>query len=178
MKTLQKLGLAVGLMGLLYSCQSTNKVLSKSDKRMEIMNTIANDDSMSKEMTDILMNSKMGKMRMHENEKMMMKEHHAKMMEMMKENPEMMKEHHEKMIEMMKEHPEMMKSMMSEMMNAAQRDTTMMSGMCKAMMGNEKMMDMMHKMKGEKMNMKKMDSKPKKEVDHKSHHQLHHQSHH
>lgn len=155
MKTLQKLGLAVGLMGLLYSCQSTNKVLSKSDKRMEIMNTIANDDSMSKEMTDILMNSKMGKMRMHENEKMMMKEHHAKMKEMMKENPEMMK------------------SMMSEMMNAAQRDTTMMSGMCKAMMGNEKMMDMMQKMKGEKMDMKKMkemDGKPKKEVDHKSHH--------
>jgi hypothetical protein len=50
MKTLQKLVLAFGLVGLLYSCQSTNQVLSKSEKRTEIMKTIADDQIMSKEM--------------------------------------------------------------------------------------------------------------------------------
>jgi hypothetical protein len=45
MKTLQNLP---GLIGLLYSCQSTNQVLSKSDKRTEIMNTIANDEMIKK----------------------------------------------------------------------------------------------------------------------------------
>jgi hypothetical protein len=84
MKTLQKLVLAFGLVGLLYSCQSTNQVLSKSEKRTEIMKTIADDQIMSKEMICELMNSKSGKM-------MMMKEHHITMMEKMKENPEMMK---------------------------------------------------------------------------------------
>jgi hypothetical protein len=58
MKTLQKFAFATGLIGLLYSCQSTNQVLSKSDKRTEIMNTIANDEMMSKEMMGVLMNKK------------------------------------------------------------------------------------------------------------------------
>jgi hypothetical protein len=198
MKIIQKVTLAIGLIGLLYSCQSTHQVLSKSDKRMEIMNEIANNESMSKEMMGILMNGK--------NHKMMMKESHAKMMEMMKENPEMMKsmmsemmkenpemmkENHAKMMEMMKKNPEMrktmmaemmksmknnpemMKTMMAEMMEASKNDDAMMSGMCKSMMENEKMMDMMEKMKNEKMDMNKMkgmDKKPEKKVDHKAHH--------
>jgi hypothetical protein len=62
MKTLQNLP-STGLIGLLYSCQSTNQVLSKSD-RTEIMNTIANDEMMSKEMMGVLMNNKSGKMMM------------------------------------------------------------------------------------------------------------------
>jgi hypothetical protein len=147
MKTLQKIVLSIGLIGLLNSCQSTNQVLSKSDKRMEIMNTIANDESMSKEMMGILMKSNMGKKMMQEKEGEMMKNKHAEMMKMMKENPEMMK------------------SMMSKMMETAKDDKEMMSGMCKEMMGNEKMMEMMEKMKGDK-----MEKKLVKEEDHKSHH--------
>lgn len=135
MKTLQKVVFAIGLIGLLYSCQSTNTVLSKSDKRMEIMNAIANDQSMSKEMMGMLMKNKMEKMDMKDMGKM--KEKHAMMMKMMEEHPEMMK----------------------DMMNEAKKDTTMMSGMCKAMMGNEKMMKMMKKMKEDKMDMKKMEDK-------------------
>jgi hypothetical protein len=91
MKTVQKIVVSIGLIGLLYSCQSTNQVLSKSDKRMEIMNEIASNESMSKEMMTMLMNSKSGMMMMQEKEKEMMKGSHAKMMTMMKENPEMMK---------------------------------------------------------------------------------------
>jgi hypothetical protein len=49
MKTLQKLVLAFGLVGPLYSCQSTNQVLSKSEKRTEIMKTIADDQIMLKD---------------------------------------------------------------------------------------------------------------------------------
>lgn len=143
MKTLQKLVLILGLAGLFASCQSANKVLSKSDKRAEIMNAIAIDESMSKEMMEMLMKHKMEKMKMGDKETMMKK--HAEMMTMMKANPEMMKK------------------MMSEMMNMANKDTTMMSEMCKAMMKNEKMMEMMQKMKG-------MDQKSKQEEDHKEDH--------
>ena len=154
MKTLQKIALVMGLIGLLYSCQSTNQVLSKSDKKMEIMNKIANDDSMSKEMMGILMNSKSGKM--------MMKENHAKMIGMMKEDPEMMKSMMPEMMKMMEDNPEMMKGMMKGMMEKAKNDDAMMSDMCKSMMDNPEMMKMMEKMKAEKMDMSKMKGMDKK----------------
>src|SRR3970282_823407 len=102
MKTLKKITLVLTLSTLIYSCQSSKQVLSQSDKRMEIMNTIADSKSMSKEMMDIMMKSENGKMMMQE----MMQENHAKMMGMMKDNPEMRKS---MMSEMMKNNPEMMK---------------------------------------------------------------------
>jgi hypothetical protein len=49
--------------------------------------------------------------------------------------------------------------MMENMMEIAKDDKAMMSGMCKEMMGNDKMMEMMEKMKGDKMDMKKMKDK-------------------
>ena len=198
MKIIQKVALAIGLIGLSFSCQSTQQTLSKSDKRMEVMNEIANNESMSKEMIRILLNNKNGSM-------MLMKESHTKMMEMMKknpemrksmmsemmkENPDMMKESHTKMMEMMKENseirktmmaemmksikndPEMMQNMMAEMMTASKSDDAMMSEMCKSMMENDKMMEMMKKMKNDRMDMNKMkglDKKPANKVDHKSH---------
>lgn len=127
MKTLQKIVLSIGLIGLLTSCQSTNQVLSKSEKRMEIMNAIANDENMSKEMMGIMMGSKSGKMTM-------MKAHQAKMMEIMKEDPEMMKS---MMSEMMMKNPEMMKGNRGKMMK---EDPEMMKGM---MMDNPEMKKMM-----------------------------------
>ena len=45
--------------------------------------------------------------------------------------------------------PEMMQRMMSDMMETAKSDRSMMSLMCKTMMGNQQMMEMMQKMKGE-----------------------------
>ena len=95
MKTLKKITLALALSTLIYSCQSSKQVLSQSDKRTEIMNTIADSKSMSKEMMDVMMKSENGKIMMQE----MMKEHHDKMMGMMKNNPEMRKK---MMSEMMK----------------------------------------------------------------------------
>ena len=143
MKSLQKLTLLIALITFFASCQSgtdVNQTLSKTETRMEMMNKIADDSTMSKEMMAAMMNSK--------NEKMMM-------MPMM--------ENHKAMMEMMKDNPGMMHTMMMNMMEASKSDTSMMSGMCKKMMENPQMMDMMQKMKGEKMDMKsgEMDNKMK-----------------
>ena len=143
LKSLQKLSLLVALIIFFASCQSgtdVNQTLSKTETRMEMMNKIADDSSMSKEMMATMMNSKNGKMMM---------------MPMM--------ENHEAMMKMMKDNPGMMDNMMMNMMEACKTDTTMMAGMCKKMMANPQMMDMMQKMKGEKINMKtgEMDNKMK-----------------
>ena len=140
MKTLQKITLAIVLITLFASCQSAKQILSKADSRAEIIAAIANDPDMSKEIIEAMMNSKNGKMMMQGNDQMkMMMENHGMMMKMMKDNPGMMQ------------------NMMSNMMEAAKSDTSMMSSMCKSMMGNQQMMDMMQKMKGKNMDMKKMD---------------------
>lgn len=143
MKTLQKVTLATALITLFSSCQSNTdikQVLSKSDTRNEIMDTIANNSSMSKEMMEAMMNSKNGKMMMQGNEKMM----------------GMMIENQGTMIKMMKENPAMIQSMMSDMMEACKSDTSMMSSMCKTMLGNKQMMGMMQKIMGENKDMNKM----------------------
>ena len=77
MKILQEIVLSIGLIRLLYSRQSTDQVLSKSDKGMEIINTIATDESMSEEMMGIFMKSNMAKMMMQEKDGKMMKDKHA-----------------------------------------------------------------------------------------------------
>lgn len=109
MKILQKMVLVIGVIGLLYSCQSTNKILSKSDRRVEIMNSIANDESMSKEMMGKLMESKSGKMMMEQKMKEMKKKMMSEMMNKMKTDTTMMckmckaKMGNEKMMEKMKD---------------------------------------------------------------------------
>ena len=128
MKTLQKFTGLIALIALFASCQSPKQILSKSDSRMEIMNDIANDHEMSKEMMEAIMTGDHGKMLMHER------------MNAMMEDKGMMKK-------MMKDDPEMTKRMMSVMMETAKADTTMMSQMCKSMMENPEMMEMMKKMK-------------------------------
>ena len=60
MKTLTKVALAIALITLFSSCQSgsdVKQVLSKSETRKEIMDTIANNSSMSKEMMESMMNN-------------------------------------------------------------------------------------------------------------------------
>jgi len=110
----------IALSALFASCQSPNQVLSKSDSRTKIMNNIASDREMSKEMMDAIMDGEHGKMLMHERTKTMM------------EDKNMMKK-------MMKDDPEMKKRMMSGMMDTVESDTSMMSQMSKSMMNNPKM---------------------------------------
>ncbi len=148
MKKLQKTGLPIALIMLLASCQSgtdINQTLSKTETRMEMMNKIADDSTMSKEMMATMMNSNNGKM--------------------------MMMENHEAMMKMIKENPGMMDNMMMNMMEACKTDTAMMSGMCKKMMENPQMMDMMQKMSDKNMDMGKVNGMDTtKAIDHKSHH--------
>lgn len=55
MKTLQKfIGLII-IAAMLASCQTPKQVLSKSESRMEVMNNIASDHEMSKEMMNAIM---------------------------------------------------------------------------------------------------------------------------
>lgn len=135
MKTLQTMTLAIVLITLFASCQSTSaqmQDLSNKETRMKIMNAIANDSTMSQEMIGAMMNNKNGRM--------MMQEHQMKNMQ-----------NHSSMMNMLKNNPGMMQSMMSAMMETAKGDTSMMSGMIRTMMGNRQMMDMMQNRTGNKM---------------------------
>ena len=134
MKRLLKVALAITLITLFATCQSgtdVNQTLLKPDTRKEMMDKIAEDSTMSKEMMTAMMNSNNG-------------------MAMMQNHQKMMMQNHESMMKMMKDNPAMMQSMMSAMMETAKGDTSMMSSMCKTIMSNQPMMDMMQKMKGEK----------------------------
>lgn len=137
MKTLLKVVLVLVIIALFTSCQSSKdakQILSNTDTKKGIMECIANDNTMSKEMMETMMNSENCKMMMKENEKMTMM--------MMEDNGTMKK--------MMQDHPDMMQSMMSQMMETCKKDTSMMNLMCKTMMGNHEMMETMHNMKGKK----------------------------
>ena len=144
MKTLQKITMIIAFFALIASCQSSpdvNKILSNPVTKKTIIDKIADDSNLSKEMIDALMNNNNGKMMMLGSDKMtimMIKENQGKMMKLMKDNPDMMK------------------SMMSDMMEACKSDTTLMCSMCKKMMDNPTTMDMMNKINGEKMDMKGM----------------------
>ena len=86
MKTLQKTAFAIAFMALLVSCEqktSTTNALSKSETRKEIMDSIANNNEMSMEMIEIMMNSKNGEKWLKENDKLntMMRGNHGRMME-------------------------------------------------------------------------------------------------
>lgn len=160
MRILQKSLWLIALIALFTSCQSPKQVLSKSDSRMDIMNNIASDHDMSKEMMDAIMRGDHGKMLMHERMKTMMGDK-SMMTKMMKDDPEMKKRMMSGMMETAKadtatmaqmytsmmNNPEMKKRMMSKMMENAKADTAMMSQMCKSMMDNPQMMEMMKKMK-------------------------------
>jgi len=112
MKTLQKVKLAfaaITIIAVFSSCQTSpdvKQVLSKPETRMMIMDSIANNSTMSQEMLDAMMKNNGGKMMMQGNGMMM-----GKMMGMMMENQD-------GMMKMMKDDPAMMQGMMSYMMGA------------------------------------------------------------
>ena len=109
MKNVQKFVMSIFLIGVsLFASGQSNtdvkQVLSNPETRKLIMDTIANDSIMSKEMMTTMMSSK--------NHKMMMMQNHGSMM---------------------KDNRGMKHCMMSAMMEACKGDTSMMSK-CKAMM--------------------------------------------
>jgi hypothetical protein len=137
----------IAFLALLTGCQTEkkpNQLLADETTRKEIISLISNDATMHKQMMTEMMDGKNG-------------------MEMMMDN-------HESMMKMMKENPIMMKGMMDDMMAVAKTDTSMSSSMCKTMMDEPKMMEMMDKMKHDKMDMNKMKGKDsQKPVDHSKH---------
>jgi len=144
MKKIQKFALAIALISTFASCQSSpdpKQLLSNTETRQTVMGTIVNSNEMMKEMAETILNNNNAKMGMQKNDKMIV----------------MMLENRDTMMKVMKDNPIMMQNMMSDMMEACKGDSSMMAGMCKTMMGNQQMMDMMQKMKGENMDMKKMD---------------------
>jgi hypothetical protein len=143
MNTIQKVTLTIALIILFASCQSgtdIKQVLSKSDMRKEIMDTIANNSDMSKEVMMRMMNSQISQMSILENEKI----------------AKMILENHTTMMKIMKDNPGLMQSMMCDMLETCKSDPGTMAIMCRTMIGNQQMMDMMHKMKRENEAMNKM----------------------
>lgn len=126
MKTLQTIMLAMASISLFAACESSSgqtQALSNEGSRRAIMNTIANDSTMSREMMSTMMKSKNGKYL----------------------QPYMMGNQNS-MMRMLKGNPAMMQSMMSAIMETAKGDTSRMSGIIKMMSGNPQMMRMMQNM--------------------------------
>ena len=140
MKTLLKITMFIAFVAVFVSCQSgtdVKQILSNQDTKSAIMDSIASDSNLSKEMLGLMLNGR--------NSDMIMGEIHETMMNKMKDNPDMMH------------------GMMTGMMETCKGDSAMMSSMCMGMMENQEMMDMMHKMMSEKMDMNKMEG-----MDHKT----------
>lgn len=132
MKTLKTLLFATALLSLFASCNSSSsqtRVLSNQETRKEIMGTIANDSTMSKEMIETMMNNENGSMMMY-NQQMMMIQDHGSMMKMLKDNPNMMQ------------------NMMSGMIETTKGDSLRMSEMINKMMQNPQMRQMMQNRTG------------------------------
>ncbi|MBC7778155.1 MAG: hypothetical protein H7246_22170 [Phycisphaerae bacterium] len=144
MNLVRKVALSLAFIASFASCKfksDSEEVLSKPESRKEIMETIVNSNAMMEEMTVAILNNNNAKMVMQKNEKVIV----------------MMLENRDTIMKVMKNNPVMMQNMMSDMMESCKNDSSMMSDMCKKMMENQPMMDMMHQMNGEKMDMKKME---------------------
>jgi hypothetical protein len=82
MKRLQTIFSLVILLGLFVSCKpnaNMKQLLSKPDTRKEMMDSIANNSGMAKEMIDALISSKNGMVIMNDNQRVMMKINEYKM---------------------------------------------------------------------------------------------------
>ncbi|MRR21583.1 hypothetical protein EG830_01210 [bacterium] len=131
MKNLQKFTLVIVLFTVtLFSFgQSRDDVLSvlgKAETRQMVMDTIAGDSIMAREMMAAMMHGT--------NHKMMMMESHGQMMHMMKDNPGMRHNMMSGMMEACKGDSVLMESMWATMMESCKSDTTMICQRYRAMM--------------------------------------------
>lgn len=143
MKTIQKAALVIILITLISSCRSntdTKQILSSKETRKGIIDTIAGNSEMMKEMTEAMMNSKNSKTMMQGNDKMTM----------------MMMENRIEMRKVMKDKPFILQNMMADIMETVKSDSSVMLGMCKTIIGNPQMKDMIQKLIQENKDINKM----------------------
>lgn len=117
MNYIKKLVWTMGLVSLFAACTNNptvNQLLANNGTRSAIIDTIANDDKMSAEMMQAMMNNK-----------------------------DSMHRHMGAMMEMMRENPGMMNTVMSNLMEASKKDSNMMIHMYENMMDNNEMMERM-----------------------------------
>lgn len=132
MKTLQQISLLFALVTLLESCQTgtdVNKILSNQDRKIKIMNTVANDSMLSTEMIAAMMNNENGNRMMMQNQQAMLKS--------MQNNS----------------------AMMESMMETFKNDTPMMSSMSSIMLKNPQMKDLIYKNRNGNMGVKSMNNR-------------------
>lgn len=131
MKTLQQISLLFALVTLLESCQTgtdVNKILSNQDRKIKIMNTVANDSMLSTEMIAAMMNNENGNRMMMQNQQAMLKS--------MQNNS----------------------AMMESMMETFKNDTPMLSSMSSIMLKNPQMKDQIYKKRNGNMGVKSMNN--------------------
>ena len=107
----------MGFVSLFAACTNSpnvNQLLANKETRTAIIDTIANDDKMAREMMNAMMNSR-----------------------------DSMQQHIGVMMEMMRNNPGMMNTMMSNLMEASKKDSNIMIRMYENMMDNNEMMDRM-----------------------------------
>ncbi len=130
MKNTIKIAVLLMIAGFFTACeqpQNTSQDLADQNRRIEVMQTIANDQGMTMEMLALMMNSEDGKRIMSGNKEMM----------------GMMIGDQKLMQDMMREDPGMMKGMMQNMMQMCQNDSTQCSQMVDMMSGSHAMMKSM-----------------------------------
>lgn len=117
MNYIKKLACAVSFVLLFAACSSNptvNQLLANKETRVAIIDSIANDDKMSVEMMQAMINNK-----------------------------DSMHRHMGAIMEMMRDNPGMMNTVMSNLMEASKKDSNMMIHMYENMMDNNEMMERM-----------------------------------
>lgn len=135
MNTFKQFIFFIATVTVITSCGSGNDVqqlLSNTQTRKAIIDSIADNRELSQQMMTAMMNSK---------DSTMMMNHNGAMMEMMQTNPAIMQ------------------MMLSNMMERSRTDSSMMSGICNTIIGNQQMMDMIQKKMMEKQGNSNMQKK-------------------
>ena len=117
MNYIKNLLCTLGFVSMFAACTNNpnvNQLLANKETRTAIIDTIANDDKMSREMMNAMMNSR-----------------------------DSMQQHIGVMMEMMRDNPGMMNTMMSNLMEASKKDSNIMIHMYENMMSNQEMMGRM-----------------------------------
>lgn len=117
MNSIKTLLCTISFVSLFTACTyspNVNQLLADKETRTAIIDTIANDDKMAREMMNAMMNSN-----------------------------DSMQPHIGMMMEMMRNNPGMMNTMMSNLMEASKTDSNIMIHMYENMMSNQEMMDRM-----------------------------------
>jgi hypothetical protein len=117
MQSIKKLLLAMGIVSFFAACttgSTVNQLLSNNETRSAIIDTIANDDKMSREMMTAMMNSR-----------------------------DSMRQHMGVLMEMMRNNHGMMNTVMNNLMEASKTDSNIMIRLYENLLDNQIMMERM-----------------------------------